>query len=215
MLPTPTFPAPAPGTTSRLRFRRVLAGLVACASVFAAAPASADGAFPKMLSEVDRQRLDEYQDVRRITLDYVRKHGSAADVKLVDGVMAGEAAKLAPAKMAGDWRCRVIKLSQKPDLPIIAYSDFKCRITDDGAGLSLQKLTGSQRTNGTFYDTNDKKLAYVGALSLGDTKRVTRYGENQESNDVGYLIPLSAKRMRLELPSPMVESDFDVLELRR
>jgi hypothetical protein len=134
---------------------------------------------------------------------------------MVDGVMAGEAAKLAPAKMAGDWRCRVIKLSQKPDLPIIAYSDFKCRITDDGAGLSLQKLTGSQRTNGTFYDINENKLAYVGALSLGDVKRVTRYGEDQESNEVGYLIPLSANRMRLELPSPMVESNFDVLELRR
>jgi len=129
--------------------------------------------------------------------------------------MAGDAQKIEPAKMAGAWRCRVIKLSQKPELPIVAYNDFKCRITDDGAGLSLQKLTGSQRTNGTFYDTNDKKLAYVGALSLGDTKRVTRYGENQESNDVGYLIPLSAKRMRLELPSPMVESNFDVLELRR
>ncbi len=215
MLPTPTLPTPASGTTPYSRFRRALASLAACASVLAAAPALADGAFPKMLSEVDRQRLDEYQDVRRITLEYVREHGSAADVKIVDGVMAGEAAKLAPAKMTGDWRCRVIKLSQKPDLPIIAYSDFKCRITDDGAGLSLQKLSGSQRTNGTFYDINDNQLAYVGALSLGDTKRVTRYGEAQESNEVGYLIPLSDKRMRLELPSPMAESNFDVLELRR
>ena len=209
ILPTSTL------TTPHSRFRLALAGLAACASVFAAAPAMADGSFPKMLSEVDKQRLDEYQDVRRITLEYVRAHGSAADVKMLYGVMAGDAQKIEPAKMAGDWRCRVIKLSQKPELPIVAYNDFKCRITDDSAGLSLQKLTGSQRTNGTFYDTNDKKLAYVGALSLGDAKRVTRYGEAQESNDVGYLIPLSAKRMRLELPSPMVESDFDVLELRR
>ena len=205
----PTLPTPRP------RFRLALAGLAACASLFAAAPALADGTFPKMLSDVDRQRLDEYQDVRRITLEYVREHGSPADVKMLDGVMAGEATKLAPAKMAGDWRCRVIKLSQKPDLPIIAYSDFKCRITDDGAGLSLHKLTGSQRTNGTFYDINENKLAYVGALSLGDAKRVTRYGEDQENNEVGYLIPVSAKRMRLELPSPMAESNFDVLELRR
>lgn len=215
MLPMPTLTAPVTGATSRPRFRLALAGLAACASVFAAAPAVADGAFPKMLSEVDKQRLDEYQDVRRITLEYVRKHGSPADVKMVDGVMAGNAQKIEAAKMAGDWRCRVIKLSQKPNLPIVAYSDFKCRITDDGAGLALQKLTGSQRTNGTFYDINDKKLAYVGAVSLGDANKVTKYGESQESNEVGYLIPVSAKRMRLELPSPMVESNFDVLELRR
>lgn len=211
----PTLPTPASGITLDSRCRLALAGLAACASVFAAAPVMADGTFPSILTQADRQRLDGYQEVRRTTLEYVRAHGSQADVKMVDGMMAGEAAKLAPAKMAGDWRCRVIKLSQKPDLPIIAYSDFKCRITDDGGGLGLQKLTGSQRTNGTFYDVNENKLAYVGALSLGDAKRVTRYGDAQESNEVGYLIPLSAKRMRLELPSPMAESHFDVLELRR
>ncbi|WP_187395182.1 DUF4893 domain-containing protein [Pigmentiphaga aceris] len=197
------------------RFSLAFASLALCVGMFAAAPVLADGSFPKMLTEQDKARLDGYQEVRQTTLDYVRAHGSPSDVKMVNAVMAGDAKKIDAAKIAGDWRCRVIKLSKQPNLPIIAYNDFRCRITDDGAGLALHKLTGSQRTNGTFYDINDNKLAYVGAVSLGDQKRVTRYGESQDSNEVGYLVPLSAKHMRLELPSPTAESNFDVLELRR
>jgi hypothetical protein len=192
-----------------------IAGLATCTGLLAAAPVLADGAFPNMLTPADRTRLDKHEETRRSTLAYVREHGSLADVKVVDAVMAGEATKIPPAKLAGDWRCRTVKLAKDASLPIVVYADFQCRITDDSAGLWLHKLNGSQRTNGGFFDLNEARLAFVGGLSLGDEKRVTRYGESQERNQVGYLVPLSPTHMRLELPSPAAESDFDVLELRR
>ena len=79
----------------------------------------------------------------------------------------------------------------------------------------LEKLTGSQRTGGTFYDLADEtRLGYAGAGWVAGEAPM-RYGTDPERNQVGYLVVLGPERMRLELPLPQFESKFDILELRR
>lgn len=184
------------------------------ASLLMAAGARADGPFPDMLTSADRDRLSIYDPVRRDILAYVNRHGSKWDVDELKAILAGSAIDLAPADMAGNWRCRSIQMFRDAQLPLIIYGDFRCRITDDGAGLRLEKLTGSQRTGGTFYDLGETRLGYAGAQALGNEKAIPRYGDKRDRNQAGYLIPVSAERMRLEFPKPG-HAEFEILELRR
>lgn len=192
--------------------RRAVIGLAAS---FLSVGAWASGPFPDMLSTADRDRLSRYEPVRRTTLAYVRAHANPIDLATLEAALAGSASDIPPAELAGEWRCRTIKLARNEELPLVIYASFRCLMHDDSAGLRLEKLTGSQRTKGTFYDIGETKLGYVGTLALGDEPNAPKYGEDPERNQVGYLIPVSATHMRLEFPSPVYEADFEVLELRR
>jgi hypothetical protein len=186
---------------------------LALAGMLMAAPALAEGSFPKDLSAFDQVRLDRFEDTRRQAISAARAGGKAADIAVLNQVLKGEAmASLPPARMAGEWRCRVLKLGGTP--PLVIYADFKCRIIDDDEGLRLEKITGSQRTSGIFYDIGTRRLGYAGAEAWGN-ERPLRYGQDLQRDQVGYLVPVSADRMRLEMPLPMRESRFDILELRR
>lgn len=179
----------------------------------AALPARADGTFPTSLATEDQQRLEAFETARAEAIAEARAGGSPEDVSVLDEVLSGEPTTMEPAEMAGIWRCRTIKLGGL--LPLTIYRDFKCRITDDGAGLRLEKLSGSQRTGGTFYDLADEiRLGYAGAGWVAGEAPM-RYGTDPERNQVGYLVVLGPERMRLELPLPQFESKFDILELRR
>jgi hypothetical protein len=189
--------------------------LVSVAALIVVATTSlaiATGVFPTDLAAADQERLAKFDETRASAIEEARKGGNPADVAVLEKVLEGEATQIAPAAMAGEWRCRTLKLGD--NLPLVVYRDFKCRITDDAAGLRLQKLTGSQRTSGTFYDLGEARLGYAGAGSYADEKP-HNYGDDPERNQVGYLIPISAERMRLEFPLPRTESHFDILELRR
>lgn len=192
---------------------RLATALMVC-TLGAAGPALADGPFPDMLTSADRDRLSVYDPIRRDILKYVHQHAGRLDREELNMILAGSAIDLAPADMAGDWRCRSIQMWRDPGLPIIIYGDFRCRVTDDGAGLRLEKLTGSQRTAGTFYDLGETRLGYAGAQALGNETSVPRYGAIRDRNQVGYLMPVSHDRMRLEFPRP-VNAEFEILELRR
>jgi hypothetical protein len=181
--------------------------------LLASGTAHATGRFPDELAIADQQRLRDYAELRTAAIREARDSGSPKDVAELDAVLAGSAVTLAPAAMAGEWRCRVIKLGGM--LPLTIYRDFRCRISDDAAGLRLEKLTGSQRTSGIFYDLGEARMGFAGAEAWGIGDRLRKYGENPERDQVGYLVPISAKRMRLELPLPRQESRFDILELRR
>lgn len=185
------------------------------AVALASGGAHADAPFPDMLSSLDRDRLSLYEPVRRATLAHVREHAEPALLQQLEAVLDGSARDIPPAELAGDWRCRLIKLSRKGELPLVIHPDFDCRVIDDEAGLRLEKTSGSQRTAGTFHDIGETRLGYAGALALGDEAAIPRYGERQERNQVGYLMPLSAQRMRLEFPRPQHEADLEILELRR
>jgi hypothetical protein len=200
-----------PSGMTPMSFRR-LALLATVALAVTAGTARADGTFPNNLSPTDRQGLENFASIRARAIDTARAEADAADLRHMDRALEGEAAALSPASMAGNWRCRSIQFGG--GLALIAYSEFRCRITDDAAGLRLEKLTGSQRTSGTFYDIGETRLGYAGAAAWGDNEQPYRYGQDAERNQIGYLVPVSANHLRLELLDGG-GTTFSILDLRR
>lgn len=196
---------------SRMSRRTPVLALAAGLALLAAS-AAATGFFPDGLKARDRDRLNAFDEVRAEAIAEARGGGEEGDVAMLDAILEGEAAPIGPRDIAGQWRCRTIKLGGLR--PLTVYGDFSCRITDGPEGLRLEKLTGSQRMAGTFYDVGEARLGYAGALSIGNETQ-GRYGKDAQRDQAGYLIPLDDRRMRLELPLPRYESRFDILELRR
>lgn len=173
----------------------------------------ADGELPSLLQPADKARLDAFSATRSEALAAARAGGSAADVAELDAALAGE---LLPFDQnfdpTGEWRCRVLKTGGV--LPLVVYSWFRCRITDDGAGWTLQKLTGSQRTQGRFYTQDETHLVYVGASHLAG-EAVGRYGVDASRDQVAVATRTAPDRMVLVFPKPAVESLLDVMVLER
>jgi hypothetical protein len=193
-------------------------GLVAAALSLAAVttlapPARADGVFHTRVTPADNEKLAKLTETRDAALAEARAGGVKDDLAILDQTLAGDLLSLREGfNPVGDWRCRTLKLGK--GAPLVVYGWFKCRISDDGAGWRLEKLSGSQRTAGFFYDNGDKEMYYLGVLSVdGDPK--ARYGEAPARNQVARAVRPGKNRLRLEFPQPNVESRFDILELER
>jgi hypothetical protein len=175
--------------------------------------AQADGEMDKRLTAFDKDRLARFDAIMAEALAEARAGGAAEDVRLLEDALAG-----APLPMAegydptGEWKCRTIKAGG--GLPLVVYGWFKCRISDDGSGWMLQKLTGSQRTSGSFYTLSDTRLAYLGAGHYGDEKP-RRYGEDPRQDQVAIVERRAKDRIILLFPAPQFESKLDVLVLER
>jgi hypothetical protein len=78
----------------------------------------------------------------------------------------------------------------------------------------LEKLTGSQRTKGTFYTLSDTRLAYLGAGHYADEKP-RRYGDDATRDQVALAERRAEDRIILMFPAPQFESKLDVLILER
>ena len=114
--------------------------------------------------------------------------------------------------LAGDWQCRTIKVGGLS--PLVVYGWFKCRVSDDGSGWMLEKLSGSQRTKGRFYDDGEKRLIYLGSFFV-DGDPAKPYGSGPESDQVGYAFRTGPAGWRIEFPAPYYESKLDILEFKR
>ena len=178
-----------------------------------ARPALADGVFQQRVTPADREKLAKIDETRARALAEARADGAKDDLAILDQTLAGELLSLhAGFDAVGEWRCRTLKLGK--GMPIVVYGWFRCRITDDGAGWVLEKLTGSQRTAGRFYDNGDTEMYYLGVLSVDGDPKVA-YGVSPERNQVARAVRPGQNRLRLEFPSPQFESRFDILELER
>ncbi|MDX3904210.1 MAG: DUF4893 domain-containing protein [Pigmentiphaga sp.] len=199
--------------TPSFRFRLRLAAIrvaIGTAAFCVAIGADATGTFPTGLEPADQRRLERYESAREAAIAEARRGGTRADVAQLEQALSGTPVR--PQGIAGGWRCRTLKLGGIR--PLTVYGWFRCRISEDSGGLYLRKLSGSQRTAGTFYDVPGMRLGYAGATAWGgETRR--RYGDDPARNDVGYLYQLGPDRLRLELPLPAHESRFDILELVR
>ncbi len=180
----------------------------------AATAAGADGVVFNKMTPADKTKLESYETTRARALSDSRKSGSKQDVAALDRAVAGKPISLRNGFDAkGDWRCRVIKLG-KTEPMLVVYPWFSCRMSEDGAGLQLEKKSGSQRTSGLLYDDSDTRMIYLGALHYGDEQPM-RYGVDQKRNMIAYAFALGPKRMRLEFPEPEYESLLDVMEMER
>jgi hypothetical protein len=174
--------------------------------------ALADGEFDKIITAADRERMQNYDETRRGALAEARAGGAPEDLATLDAVASKEAQSWSGFDMTGNWQCRTIKAGGL--VPLIVYGWFKCKVSDDGSGWMLEKLTGSQRTKGRFFDDGDKRLTYLGSFYIAG-EAVKPYGSGPDSDQFGYAFRTGAEAFRIELPAPRYESKLDILELRR
>jgi hypothetical protein len=191
--------------------RRIILALAAVLGGISAA--QADGELDKRLTPFDKDRLARAETIMAEALAEAKAGGSAEDLRLLDAALGGSPLPLAEGyDPTGDWKCRTIKAGG--GLPLVVYGWFKCRITDDGSGWVLQKLSGSQRTSGTFYTLSETRLAYLGAGHYGYEKP-RRYGEDPKQDQVAIVERRAKDRIILLFPAPQFESKLDVLVLER
>jgi hypothetical protein len=177
-----------------------------------AGTALADGVVQKLMTQSDKARLEAFDATRKSALDEARAGGTPADIAVLDELVAREPQPFQGLDLTGDWQCRTIKAGGLAEL--IVYGWFRCRVTDDGSGWMLTKLTGSQRTTGRFYDDGDTRLIYLGSFSVND-ETARPYGSGPESDQVGYAYRIGEQSWRIELPAPYYDSKLDIMEFRR
>jgi hypothetical protein len=182
-------------------------------AVFTAGVAHADGELDGKLTAFDKERLARFDTTLAEALAEAKAGGAPEEVKVLDAALAGTPLPLAEGFDAtGDWKCRTLKAGKS--LPLVVYPWFKCRISDDGAGWVLQKLTGSQRTKGRFYTLSATRLAYLGAGTVNDDPP-RNYGDDPKENQVAIVERKAKNRIVLMFPAPQYESKLDVLVLER
>lgn len=117
-----------------------------------------------------------------------------------------------PEGLPGAYQCRTIKLGGL--LPLTVYGWFKCTIAAEDGGYAIRKTTGSQNFSGRLIASGSGYL-YRGASNYGD-EAPRLYGDKADENQVGCLTAIAGAphHLLLELPSPLLESVHDVIELR-
>ena len=191
------------------------------ALALAAVLASAAGA--QEIRPDDQTRLDRLDAAMGRALRQVLATGSDEDLVIATNALRGPAMPADPAQagtLAGDWRCRMVKIGG--NLPLVAYAPFRCRIEAEGDALRFEKLTGSQRTRGTIR-ARDGRWVYLGSSFVqGESPR--RYEDfpaeidtsaSETLPDVGVLEVTGEGQARLILPLPYRESVLNVLVLTR
>ena len=174
--------------------------------------ALATGEILSIITPADQKRLGDYERTRSAAIEEARAGGNPGEFSSVQKLLDATELEFTGFDLTGDWRCRVVKLGE--NLPLVVYSWFKCRVTDDGAGWQLTKLTGSQRTKGRFYDDRPTRLIYLGAGYV-EGEKPPKYGAGVKSDQVGYALRTGKDSWRIEFPDPYYESKLDILELRR
>lgn len=187
--------------------RTALAALLA----LFAAPVAAEGVVEQLMTSADKARLADY-DMTRATALHEAKGGNPADVAELQALLSKSLLSLTDFDLGGDWKCRTIKAGGAA--PLVFYGWLPCRVTDDGSGWQLEKLGGSQRTTGLFFDDGETRAIYLGSFHVaGDA--VQEYGSGPETDQVGYVFRTGPEDWRIEFPAPHYESKLDILELKR
>lgn len=180
--------------------------------VLQAGTAFATGEIENLITDADRTRLDGYEATRKEALAEARDMGQPGDLATLEAMMSGEPQSFSTADLTGEWKCRTAKAGGLAGLVI--YGWFNCRVTDDGSGWRLEKLSGSQRTTGRFFTDSDTRLIYLGSFYVS-REDPPAYGSGPQSDQVGYAYLTAADHWRIEFPAPTYESKLDILELRR
>lgn len=174
-------------------------------------PALADGEVQKLITPADKTRLDKYSETRKAALAEA-KAGNPAEVKQLDALLAKPVVSFSDKDLTGNWQCRTIKAGGLS--PLVIYGWFKCKVTDDGSGWRLEKVSGSQRTKGRFFDDSEERAIYLGSFTVNEDP-AKPYGSGPQTDQVGYAFRTGASDWRIELPAPYYESKLDILEFKR
>jgi hypothetical protein len=190
--------------------------LLLAAGIVLAATAAQAG-WRETASAYDQDRIGKLQESRSKALG---EAAAGSDMGAIHAVLDPAPTPTSEGALAGSWRCRTIKMGGIT--PSVVYTWFACRISDRGGHLWFQKITGSQRTQGWLYPNGDGTFVYLGASSVGPEKPHNYSGNGASvgasatpDDQIGVLSAMGDGHARIEMPYPVQESTFDVIELKR
>jgi hypothetical protein len=171
----------------------------------------------------DILRLRAYEPLRAALFEQLPQIASNADQKAAAETELLLGLPGAPVTYAGaitgQWRCRVAKLDTREDalLGYVRYGWFRCTVAlGERAGeYRIEKVSGSQRFVGVMRPRSDGAFTYTGVGYVNNDKPSAAYPTATENDQVGVFTWLGTRGARLEMPLPHLESQYDVLELRR
>lgn len=192
---------------------------VIAALSFAMFVSAAYAGWQDQASRFDVGRLAHLGILRAKGLAEAERGAPPPDLAAIHSVLDTQAVAGSPGSFTGTWRCRTMLLGgMTPDR---IYSWFRCRISERGGNLFFEKLSGSQRSSGFLYPEGPGYV-YLGASYVTGEKPHAYSGNGASAGSVatpddqiGVLSLLSDGRARLELPFPLQELAFDVIELKR
>jgi hypothetical protein len=191
--------------------------LLMLTSALAFAASAAQAGWQDIANPHDAQRISQLEEAKAKALGEAQ---AGSDMATIHAVLDPAAVPASDSAFTGSWRCRTIKMGGIT--PSVVYGWFSCRISDRGGHLFFQKTSGSQMTNGWLYPNGDGTFIYLGATTMKGEK-VNAYSGNGASagagatpdDQIGVLASIGQGRARIEMPYPLQESTFDVIELKR
>lgn len=188
-------------------------------TLMAVAFASVTQAAEIALRPQEQSRLARFDEIAGKALLEAMAGGAPGDIAALNKALSGTPQVAFDESLAGDWNCRTMKLGGISAL--VVYTPFKCRLTFLGDGYSFEKLSGSQRTKGII-TLRSGGAVYVGVGYVADQTppdyadlEPDFEGTGEVQPDIAVFQRTGPKRARLMFPAPVVESDFDILELTR
>ena len=189
------------------------------ASAFALCATAASAGWQDQATPFDQHRLASLDEAKQKGLSEAQGGTGSGDAGAIRSALEPTGHAPGAGEIAGSWRCRTIKLGGIA--PYVVYSWFNCRISNRGGGLFLEKTSGSTRTSGYLYP-GDGGLVYLGAGYVNGEPPHAYSGNGASAgadatpdDQIGLLTMIGAGHARLEMPYPVQESTFDVLELKR
>ena len=171
------------------------------------------------ITPYDRQRLADLETALALGLGAADAGASPEDRAAIHGVLDAAAGPISAQELTGNWRCRLMKLGGLE--PAIVYTWHDCRFTSTSKGLFFEKLSGTQRFSG-YADEDGARFILLAGTSVRDEKQWPYsgggigFGASATPNDhVGVISSIGDRHARIELPLPVIESLFDVIELQR
>jgi len=171
------------------------------------------------ISPYDSQRLAGISESRARGLAAVDSGASPIDSNAIHGVLDPAGSAISAQQLTGNWRCRLMKLGGLT--PAIVYGWQTCRFRSTPNGLFFEKVTGTQRLSGYADPDGDRFVLLAGMTVRNDGQRGYSGGSrgfgapSTPTDQVGVISAIGSGRARIEFPFPILESDFDVIELQR
>ncbi|MRX51584.1 DUF4893 domain-containing protein [Paracoccus sp. S-4012] len=169
----------------------------------------------------DAERLAALPEAYGNALREALAGASADDIEGLVAALSGAPQPVPPEALAGDWRCRTIKVGGLT--PMTAYDPFRCRVTAEGGRVLFEKLTGSQRVRGEVHEAEEGLVLLGVGYIAGDTppdyaalpEEIDAGASPQITADPGVIEMTGPDSGRILFPYPMLESVMDVLVLSR
>jgi hypothetical protein len=181
------------------------------------ATTAAQAGWQDRVSPYDANRLTKLEEAKAKALS---EAAAGPDMGVIHAVLDPEAMSVSADSLKGSWRCRTIKIGGMT--PDVVYSWFRCRIHENGDGLTFEKISGSQRLSGQLYPDESGGYVLLGAFSVKGEKSHIYSGNGASAGAMatpddaaGVLEATGSGSARIEFPYPVQESTFDVIELKR